>query len=120
MENVLNQVRAALEHEPRVNLHRFPLALQNDPSGLHMRFDGATAALKRRVRRNYKTAIPQFYRGKLQLLLPLCLQSNARADLALVVERQPNSYYAWTVLPLDAAYNNARLIARPDTEWLMP
>lgn len=31
------------------------------------------SALKR-VRRNYKTAIPQFYNGSIQLLLPLCLE----------------------------------------------
>lgn len=34
---------------------------------------GAIDNAKERVRRNYKTAIPQYYRGKIQLLLPLCL-----------------------------------------------
>ena len=31
-----------------------------------------------------------------------------------------NVYVATTVLSLDWAYSNARLIARPDTEWLDP
>ncbi len=30
---IVSQVRAALEHEPRVNLHRFPLAIGQDPDG---------------------------------------------------------------------------------------
>jgi hypothetical protein len=43
-----------------------------------------------------------------------------RADLALVVARENEVYRASTVLTLDMAFNNARLIARPDREWLDP
>lgn len=78
-----------------------------------------TSAL-RRVKRNYKTAIPQFYDGEIQLLLPLCLEVPNKADLALVARKDKNVYRAATVLPLDWAYNNARLLARPDREWLNP
>ncbi len=59
-------------------------------------------------------------------MLPLCLQHDTDADLALVVvvvvEKDPhvNAYHANTVLPLDAAYSNARLLARPDATWLKP
>jgi len=77
------------------------------------------SALKR-VRRNYKTAIPQFYNGGIQLLLPLCLERPEKADLALVVARENEIYRANTILPLDWAYNNARLLAKPDREWLNP
>ncbi len=77
------------------------------------------SALKR-VRRNYKTAIPQFYNGGIQLLLPLCLEQPEKADLALVVARENEIYRANTILPLDWAYNNARLLAKPDREWLNP
>jgi cold shock CspA family protein len=77
------------------------------------------SALKR-VKRNYKTAIPQFYHGGIQLLLPLCLEQPEKADLALVVSRENEIYRANTILPLDWAYNNARLLAKPDREWLNP
>jgi osmotically-inducible protein OsmY len=30
---IVTQVRAALEHEPRVNLHRFPLVIDREPDG---------------------------------------------------------------------------------------
>lgn len=41
-------------------------------------------------------------------------------ELALVVGRVDAVYKAFTVLDLDMAYNNARLLARPDPEWLRP
>ena len=99
---------------------RFPSELQGNDFAMRSALDGAISAAKRRVRRNYKTAIPQFYRGSLQLLLPLCLVRPDRADLGLVVARENQVYRASTVLTLDMAYNNARLVARPDTEWLDP
>ena len=81
---------------------------------------GAIDNAKERVRRSYKTAIPQFYRSGVQLLLPLCLSDPQRADLALVVERHETFYRAATCLTLDMAYNNARQLARPDRDWLQP
>ena len=88
---------------------------------------GAVENAKARVAMNYKTAIPQYYRGRVQLLLPLCLESPQRADLAMVVERHSSAdghsaafYRASTCLTLDMAYNNARLLAKPDRDWLQP
>ncbi len=74
----------------------------------------------KRIKRNYKTAIPHFYDGKIQFLLPLCMLSHKDADLALVVNKEESVYKAHTVLTLDQAYNNARLLAKPDREWLNP
>lgn len=74
----------------------------------------------KRIKRNYKTAIPHFYDGKIQFLLPLCMITKKDADLALVVNQEESVYKAHTVLTLDQAYNNARLLAKPDREWLNP
>ena len=73
-----------------------------------------------RVKRNYKTAVPVYYNREIQLLLPLCLQMPFKADLALVVGRNKAGYGASAVMPLDVAYRYARLLARPDDEWLIP
>lgn len=54
--------------------------------------NGAIDNAKERVRRSYKTASPRLYRGRAQLLLPLCLSSPQRADLVLVVERHATFY----------------------------
>lgn len=91
---------------------------------IHNILETATKKASERVRRNYKIAIPQFYTdketstSKIQLLLPLCLKKQDKADLALVVEKEENAYIAKTVLPLDWAYINARRIVRPDVEWI--
>ena len=83
--------------------------------------DSLDLALKR-VEWNFKTAIPVYYptTNKMSLLLPLSLNDDERIDLALVVEKTPSgSYLGHTILPLDWAYNNARLITRPDSDWLV-
>jgi hypothetical protein len=77
----------------------------------------------KRVSWNFKTAVPQYYprEKSLQLLLPLCLVSDEQVDLALTVERtESGNYLGHTVLSLDWAYKNARLICRPDSDWLQP
>lgn len=77
----------------------------------------------KRVQWNFKTAIPTYYPRvrKLQLLLPVCLLSDEEVDMALAVEKtQSGSYLGHTVLPLDWAYKNARLVCRPDSDWLEP
>lgn len=100
---------------------RFPEPYRSmDGYALQTVLKGAIDNAKERVCRSYKTAIPQYYRGQIQMLLPLCLSSPQRADLALVVERHSTFYRASTCLTLDMAYNNARLLARPDRDWLRP
>lgn len=108
------------EHVINDNRHRFPEQLRDNPFALKAALDGTIEHAKSRVKRNYKTAIPQFYKNRIQLLLPLCLITPERADLALVIAREHAVYRGSTVLTLDMAYNNARLIARPDNEWLEP
>ena len=106
---------------------RFPKHLQANPYVARQLMISAEATTKKRVHRNYKTAVPQYYRdkgreGSVQLLLPICLENPAQADLALVVDKNEagNAYRGSTVLTLDMGYNNARLLSRPDTEWLQP
>ena len=77
-------------------------------------------ALKR-VAWNFKTAIPMYFPTKniMSLLLPLSLLNDECIDLALVVEKtNSGNYLGHTILPLDWAYCNARLITRPDSDWL--
>lgn len=108
------------EHILKDRHDRFPaelLALSE--STLQALLDQGLANAKKRVRRNYKAAVPQYYNGKLQLLLPLTF-SKDKTELALAVERVGKRYISRTVLKLEWAYSNARLIAKPDREWLDP
>lgn len=115
------ELRVNVEHIIEDNLERFPEALRSmNPFGLQNLVKGAIDTASERVKRNYKTAIPQYYQGTIQLLLPLTLLDPSKADLALVVERFPDFYRGATCLTLDMAYNNARQLARPDRDWLAP
>jgi len=115
------EIRANVEHIIADNRGRFPEPYRSmSDFELHNYLRGAIGAATSRVRRNYKAAIPQYYKGSVQLLLPLCLRDPSRADLALVVDRLDGFYRAATCLTLDMAYNNARQLARPDKDWLQP
>lgn len=109
------------EHILRDRHERFPDKLTDLPDSiLKDLLDQGLDKARKRVRRNYKTAVPHYYNGKLQLLLPLSLLSQDKADLALAVEKNGKRYISRTVLKLEWAYSNARLLAKPDREWLDP
>lgn len=115
-------LRKNVDHIIDDNKERFsePFRSMQDNYQLRIALDGAIAHSVRRVQRNYRTAVPQFYQGRIQLLLPLCMTNRTTADLAVVVYRQNDVYLASTCLTLDMGYNNARLLARPDSDWLEP
>lgn len=88
---------------------------------LKNRIEDAVSLALKRVEWNYKTAIPVYFptRNQCSLLLPLALIEENHIDLALVVERLTSgAYQGQTVLPLNLAYINSRLVTRPDGDWL--
>lgn len=78
------------------------------------------------AKRNYKFIAPMYrpQDDKIQLLMPIYLSGSFtdRPDFALILDPDPENqiYLPQTILPLDAAYQNARLIAKPDEYWLNP
>jgi hypothetical protein len=115
------EFRENIEHIVEDHRDRFPAPYRTmDSFTLRTFLRGAIDNARDRARRNYKTAIPQYYQGRIQLLLPLCLSSASQAEMALVVEDFDAFYRASTCLTLDMAYNNARQLARPDKDWLQP
>lgn len=119
--DVRKELRVNVEHIVAENKTRFPAPYNSmDDYQVQTFLHGSIDNAKRRVQRNYKTAIPQYYNGNIQLLLPLSISSPAKADLALVAEDFGDFYRASTCLTLDMAYNNARQLARPDRDWLQP
>ena len=103
------------------NLSRVPELLQSPENSmlLHRVFEGAVKEAERRAAANYMLAVPQYHNGRIQLLLPLCL-TGSEPELALAIQREDGYYSARTCLTLDMAYNNARLIARPEVSWIRP
>lgn len=99
------------------NKNRLPKEFLDSDNMINI-LNGAIDIMKKRVSANYKLAIPQYYDGKIQLLLPLCLLSDNKPDVAIAVTKKDNCYQGHTCLTLDMAYNNARLIAKPENSWL--
>lgn len=85
---------------------------------------GSLENLLPKIKRNYKLAIPIWYveEKRMQLLLPFASASNTNDVSCFLVDRQDAtaSYQLKTIYDLDHAYLAARLITRPDREWLNP
>ena len=103
------------------NVDRLPDSIKSEKN-LQLLLMGAIETMKKKVMANYKIAVPQYFNGKIQLLLPLCLLDPEVPDIALVVTKNDagNYYQGHTCLTLEMAYNNARLIAKPESHWLQP
>ncbi len=94
------------------------------------KLDAALGRLLARLDAQPLTAVPGYSpaRDECVLLLPLTFSSQAerenRADIVLSAARSPgedgDAFVVRGILPLDLAYECARLIARPTAPWLDP
>ena len=85
------------------------------------RLDDAIALAQKRAEWDFRTAVPAFNPAKDTniLLLPLDLTGDEQPDVALVVElMESGNYMGQTILTMQMAYNDARLVCRPDCDWL--
>nr|VFK53619.1 MAG: protein of unknown function (DUF3825) [Candidatus Kentron sp. TUN] len=116
------EIEVNVAHIVDQNNERLPEFLQQNRTLAITSIEGATKFLKEKIRRNYKVAIPHWYDESIQLLLPLNITSDSEADLALVADKDKERriYRIKTALTMDMAYFNARLICRPDRDWLNP
>lgn len=78
------------------------------------------------AQRNYKYIVPIYYPrfDNISFLMPIFLDGaySASPDFALVLQtdRENKLYIARTILDLEAGYQDARLITKPDESWLNP
>lgn len=125
-QTLLETARAADPTERAACFERVGRIVENDARlfrRLRSRLKDAVDMARKRVRWNFKTAIPSYYprANAMSLLLPLCLTDDDRVDAALVVQLvESGNYQGQTVLTMEQAYMNARLICRPDSDWLTP
>ncbi|NLY09958.1 MAG: DUF3825 domain-containing protein [Tissierellia bacterium] len=86
------------------------------------------------AKRNFKYVVPQYrpattgtiggetvrHDGEIQFLMPIYLDFNLydMPDFALVLSYEGGFYIPETVLTLSWAYNNARILCKPDEPWL--
>ena len=123
---LLTEVRNADDGRREELLDEIRELLDNDEQAfryLRGRLDDAVELARKRVRWNWRTAIPMYYprANAMSLLLPVCLMDVATADAALVVElTDSGNYQGQTILSMRQAYVDARLVCRPDSDWLTP
>jgi len=106
---------------------RFPEEYHNQSTEeLAKKFDNAIDFAVALAQRNYKFIVPMYRPqiDEIQLLMPIYLRGtySDRPDFALILtpNQELRIYEPETILPLDAAYQNARLIAKPEESWLNP
>ncbi len=100
-------------------LQRLPDSIKNSEIPLET-LKGVIDTAIQKVIANYKLAVPHYYQNKIQLLVPLCFGKDDNPDVALVLDLMKSGYYqATTCLSMEMAYMDARLIAKPESDWLM-
>lgn len=114
-----------LRHIIEERIHRFPELYQDRAiTELAVVLDTAIKCSYELSKRNYKLVVPQYrpQEDKIQYLMPIYLGAtfNKLPDFALVLDYESGYYKPETILELDDAYQNARLIAKPDNFWLNP
>ena len=117
------------ESSPNEYLAKIADALNEDDDmfrNLRDRLSRAISLARRRARWNYRAVVPQYYprHNKMSFLLPLSLVNDSKIDAALVVQAYRIDgnlrYQGFTIFPLSYAYKNARLVAKPISDWLDP
>lgn len=90
---------------------------------VHKLIESAVEDAKKQVRRNIRLVVPQYYNNKISYLLPLQIPLDDSDDtvvMALAIELTAKKQYrANTIFTKEMAYNSARLLMRPESNWLM-
>ncbi|MGW9777594.1 DUF3825 domain-containing protein [Staphylococcus hominis] len=110
------KIHGNLEHIIKDNFDRLPKAMQGLPEDvLPSILDSQIKILEKRLLRNNRLAVPQYYNKKIMYLVPLKFGDDT---IALAIEKNENTYRVNTILTKDMAYCNARLIMKPESNWL--
>lgn len=83
---------------------------------------GVIEETKIKIKRNIRLVVPQFYRNEIMYLLPIRIPINddTFVTMALAVElTQSKQYRANTIFTKEMAYEKARLLMKPESNWLL-
>lgn len=124
---IITSIRSSTDYTEKNALYEELKGLIYDNSRLFMRIQNrikdSIELARKRVRWNYKTAVPSYFpkRDSMSLMLPLALCDETSPDVALVVElTRSGNYQGQTILTLPQAYIDARLMCRLTGDWLVP
>ena len=111
-------LRKELDHIIDDNYERLPDRIKTlDSETLRLVINGAIDVSLKKIKRNNRLVVPQLYFGNITYLLPIDLLGER---FALAVEKINKQYRANTILTLEMAYMQARLVMKPESDWLTP
>lgn len=112
------EIEVNFDHIYDDNFDRLPTELQSldKETGRHV-FKGFLDFTIKKIKRNNRTPVPQFYDGRIMFLIPVKVFGKKNVIIAL--EKINNTYIANTVLSIGMAYNCARLLNKPESDWLL-
>ena len=99
------------------NVARLPESIR-DAWNLPLLLETAVELARRKALTDWSLAVPQMFQGRVQYLLPIHLTNMERPDLAMALSIMEGYYIGHTCLTLEMAYQNARMLARPTSDWL--
>lgn len=83
---------------------------------------GVVEEAKMRIKRNLRLVVPQYYRDEIMYLVPIRIpiDDDKYETMALAVEKTSTSQYrANTIFTKEMAYEKARLLMKPESNWLI-
>lgn len=116
--NIKWDIQPNIDHILDTNFDRLPLALQSLPDRTQVApiLESLINQMKKRILRNHRLVVPQYYKQKIMYLAPLFFGNET---FVLAIEKNDGTYRANTILTFGMAYCNARLIMKPESNWLV-
>jgi hypothetical protein len=106
-----------IDHILDDNFERLPEAIRTYPiEVIRTLFVSAETILRKRISRNNRLVIPQYYNKKIAYLAPLTIGKDI---IPLAIEKNEDTYRVNTIFTKEMAYCNARLLAKPESNWLI-
>lgn len=113
--DTMKSIRIYVDHVME-RFDRFPPIIQAIPRDvLIMLINSAEITMKKKILRNNRLVVPQYYNKQIAYLAPLNLAGQL---IPLAIEKEESTYRVNTVLTPGMAYCNARLIMKPESNWL--
>lgn len=104
------------------NWERIKEVIHLDKSIVKTLLIGVVEETKKKIKRNMRLVVPQFYNNQIMYLMPIEIpvSDDKKEIMALAVElTSANKYRANTIFTKSMAYEKARLLMKPESNWLI-
>lgn len=120
--NPENNILVNIDHVLDDNWDRIQKVIPHCKSVVKTLLTGVVDEAKKRIKRNLRLVVPQFYRNEIMYLVPIRIpiDDNKYETMALAVEKTESlQYRANTIFTKEMAYEKARLLMKPESNWLI-